>query len=133
MMRSISRACRAMAKKFRVSDKGNVAMIYALALLPSLAAVGSAVDLTRAMVVKMRLGEALDAAGLAVGAELIAQGLEVALGHGGCAVSVHVVGVQREEAVFIGSIPNFTSIGYFLYPILSAEIIRIKSVNQLRI
>jgi Flp pilus assembly protein TadG len=67
MMRSISRACRAMAKKFRVSDKGNVAMIYALALLPSLAAVGSAVDLTRAMVVKMRLGEALDAAGLAVG------------------------------------------------------------------
>lgn len=41
-------------------------MIYALALMPSIAAVGSAVDLTRAMVVKMRLGEALDAAGLSV-------------------------------------------------------------------
>lgn len=67
MMRSITRALRAVAQKFRVSDKGNVAMIYALALLPSLAAVGSAVDLTRAMVVKMRLSEALDAAGLAVG------------------------------------------------------------------
>jgi Flp pilus assembly protein TadG len=67
MMRSISRALRAVASKFRASNKGNVAMIYALALLPSLAAVGSAVDLTRAMVVKMRLGEALDAAGLAVG------------------------------------------------------------------
>jgi len=67
MMRSISRALRAMAGKFRASNKGNVAMIYALALLPSLAAVGSAVDLTRAMVVKMRLSEALDAAGLAVG------------------------------------------------------------------
>lgn len=67
MMRSISRALRAMAKKFRASEHGNIAMIYALALLPSLAAVGSAVDLTRAMVVKMRLGEALDAAGLAVG------------------------------------------------------------------
>lgn len=67
MMRSISRALRAVAQKFRASNKGNVAMIYALALLPSLAAVGSAVDLTRAMVVKMRLGEALDAAGLAVG------------------------------------------------------------------
>jgi Flp pilus assembly protein TadG len=42
-------------------------MIYGLALLPTMAAVGSAVDLTRAMVVKMRLGEALDAAGLSVG------------------------------------------------------------------
>lgn len=41
-------------------------MIYALAMLPSIAAVGAAVDLTRAMVVKMRLGEALDAAGLSV-------------------------------------------------------------------
>jgi Flp pilus assembly protein TadG len=67
MMRSITCALRAVASKFRASNKGNVAMIYALALLPSLAAVGSAVDLTRAMVVKMRLGEALDAAGLAVG------------------------------------------------------------------
>jgi Flp pilus assembly protein TadG len=67
MMRSITRALCAVTCKFRASKKGNVAMIYALALLPSLAAVGSAVDLTRAMVVKMRLGEALDAAGLAVG------------------------------------------------------------------
>ena len=55
-----------MAARFRRARDGNVAMIYALALLPSIAAVGSAVDLTRAMVVKMRLGEALDAAGLSV-------------------------------------------------------------------
>jgi Flp pilus assembly protein TadG len=54
-------------KRFLKSRSGNVAMIYGLALLPTMAAVGSAVDLTRAMVVKMRLGEALDAAGLAVG------------------------------------------------------------------
>lgn len=67
MMRSITRALRAVAYKFRASNKGNIAIIYALTLLPSLAAVGSAVDLTRGMVVKMRLGEALDAAGLAVG------------------------------------------------------------------
>jgi len=66
MMHLIARAVRASAEKFRVSRAGNVAMIFALALLPSLAAVGSAVDLTRAMVVKMRLGEALDAAGLSV-------------------------------------------------------------------
>ena len=54
-------------KRFLKSRGGNVAMIYGLALLPTMAAVGSAVDLTRAMVVKMRLGEALDAAGLSVG------------------------------------------------------------------
>lgn len=54
-------------KRFLKSRGGNVAMIYGLALMPTMAAVGSAVDLTRAMVVKMRLGEALDAAGLAVG------------------------------------------------------------------
>jgi len=67
MMRSITLSLRALAARFGVARAGNVAMIYALALLPSLAAVGAAVDLTRAMVVKMRLSEALDAAGLAVG------------------------------------------------------------------
>ncbi len=67
MSRSLMHSLRAFLNRFRVSKAGNVAMIYALALLPTIAAVGSAVDLTRAMVVKMRLGEALDAAGLAVG------------------------------------------------------------------
>lgn len=67
MMRSITLVLRSLAARFGAARAGNVAMIYALALLPSLAAVGAAVDLTRAMVVKMRLSEALDAAGLAVG------------------------------------------------------------------
>ena len=65
-MRSMTRAAKALTRKFGRADKGNIAIIYALALLPSLAAVGSAIDLTRGMVVKMRLGEALDAAGLSV-------------------------------------------------------------------
>lgn len=77
MMRSITRALRAVACKFRASNRGNVAMIYALALLPSLAAVGSAVDLSRAMVVKMRLGEALDAAGLSIGGSVGLSGSEL--------------------------------------------------------
>ncbi|MBL9095657.1 MAG: pilus assembly protein [Alphaproteobacteria bacterium] len=77
MLRSITRAFSAAARKFRASEKGNVAMIYALALLPSMAAVGSAVDLTRAMVVKMRLGEALDAAGLSVGGTVGLSGPEM--------------------------------------------------------
>ncbi|MCE9523443.1 MAG: pilus assembly protein [Alphaproteobacteria bacterium] len=67
MMRSFKTALRASTSRFSRARGGTVAIIYALALLPSIAAVGSAVDLTRAMVVKMRLGEALDAAGLSVG------------------------------------------------------------------
>ena len=66
MMRLISSAVGTLGSRFRRAREGSVAMIYALALLPTIAAIGSAVDLTRAMVVKMRLGEALDAAGLSV-------------------------------------------------------------------
>lgn len=66
MMRTITPALRALSARFRNSRAGSVAMIYALALMPALAAVGCAVDMTRAMVVKMRLSEALDAAGLSV-------------------------------------------------------------------
>lgn len=67
MVRALFSALRVFGGKFRDARSGNLAMIYALALVPTIAAVGSAVDLSRAMVVKMRLGEALDAAGLAVG------------------------------------------------------------------
>ncbi|MEQ1866651.1 MAG: pilus assembly protein [Alphaproteobacteria bacterium] len=67
MTQANSRKPRGFFKRFLNSRGGNVAMIYGLAMMPTIAAVGSAVDLTRAMVVKMRLGEALDAAGLAVG------------------------------------------------------------------
>jgi len=67
MTGSIALKLRAFVRRFCASNAGNIAMIYALALIPTIAAVGSAVDLTRGMVVKMRLGEALDSAGLAVG------------------------------------------------------------------
>ncbi|HTQ14420.1 MAG TPA: pilus assembly protein TadG-related protein [Rhizomicrobium sp.] len=43
-------------------------MIYALSLIPITVAAGAGLDLGRAMVVRARLAEALDAAGLAVGA-----------------------------------------------------------------
>ena len=67
MLKSLFKRVRALSGKFVRARAGNIAMIYALALIPSIAAVGSGVDLSRAMVVKMRLGEALDAAGLSVG------------------------------------------------------------------
>jgi Flp pilus assembly protein TadG len=66
-MRSLTQSMRSFARSFSAAKGGNIAMIYGIAMIPTLAAVGSAVDLSRAMVVKMRLGEALDAAGLAVG------------------------------------------------------------------
>ncbi len=52
------------------NKQGNVAIIFALALLPTLAAIGAAVDITRALQVKARLNSALDAAGLAAGKKI---------------------------------------------------------------
>jgi Flp pilus assembly protein TadG len=43
-------------------------MIFALSIIPLMVAAGTGVDLARALVVRARLAEALDAAGLAVGA-----------------------------------------------------------------
>ncbi|MCP5433021.1 MAG: hypothetical protein H6923_07095 [Alphaproteobacteria bacterium] len=48
----------------------NVAMIFGLSLVPMLVAAGTAVDLSRAIIVRARLSKALDAAGLAVGSSL---------------------------------------------------------------
>lgn len=55
-------------KSFSRDQSGNLAMIFALSLLPLLGAAGAAVDLNRAFIVQQRLERALDAAGLAVGA-----------------------------------------------------------------
>ncbi|MGH6870620.1 MAG: pilus assembly protein TadG-related protein [Rhizomicrobium sp.] len=56
------------AKRFAAAKRGNVAMIFALSLIPITVAAGAGLDLGRAMVVRARLAEALDSAGLAVGA-----------------------------------------------------------------
>lgn len=55
-------------RAFRRANKGNVAMIFALSLVPIAIAAGTGVDFSRALLVRSRLAEALDAAGLAVGA-----------------------------------------------------------------
>lgn len=52
--------------EFRKNRHGNVAIIFALALVPIMGAAGAAVDISRAYVVKAHLTQALDAAGLAV-------------------------------------------------------------------
>jgi len=55
------------ARRFLRADDGAVAIILALAMVPFLAASGAAVDMSRAYLVKVRLGHALDATALAVG------------------------------------------------------------------
>lgn len=51
------------------NQRGSYAVIFALSLVPILIAIGAAVDLSQAYVVKQRLARALDAAGLAVGGQ----------------------------------------------------------------
>ncbi len=48
--------------------RGNVAMIFALTLVPMAVAAGAGVDFARALAVRSEMGDALDAAGLALGA-----------------------------------------------------------------
>jgi Flp pilus assembly protein TadG len=57
-------------RRYASDRRGAIAIIFLVALIPLLAAAGAAIDLSRAYVVKQRLGYALDAAGLAVGASL---------------------------------------------------------------
>jgi Flp pilus assembly protein TadG len=61
---------RAFAERSRAllnAKNGNVAMIFGLSLVPLAAGAGVGLDFARAMVVRTRLSEALDAAGLALG------------------------------------------------------------------
>ncbi len=53
---------------FLRSRRGNIAVIFALMLVPLTVAAGAGLDFSRALIVRARMGEALDAAGLAVGA-----------------------------------------------------------------
>ncbi len=59
-------ACRRACAFLRNRD-ANVAMIFAISIVPVIVAAGAGLDLTRAMIVKSALSEALDAAALSVG------------------------------------------------------------------
>ena len=54
-------------RRFKRTERGAVAVMVALAVIPLMVAGGLALDLSRAYLVKSRLSHALDAAGLAVG------------------------------------------------------------------
>lgn len=55
-------------RRFAGDRRGVVAVYFVLAMIPISAAAGAAIDISRAYLVKHRLGTAIDAAGLAVGA-----------------------------------------------------------------
>ncbi len=57
-------------RSFCRDERGNVAIMLALCLVPIILAVGVAVDLSRGWLVKERLGQAIDSAALAAGSSL---------------------------------------------------------------
>src|ERR1700744_6255199 len=78
MIGGIARLFGSMGKKFRMwrgkllafvrANRGNVAMMFALSLVPLTIAGGAGLDFARAMMVRSSMADALDAATLAVGA-----------------------------------------------------------------
>jgi Flp pilus assembly protein TadG len=54
-------------RTFFKSDRGNIAMMFALSLIPLMIGAGAGLDFARAMLVRQQMAEALDAAALAVG------------------------------------------------------------------
>src|SRR5581483_1545816 len=54
-------------RRFSRSSRGNVAMIFAIALVPLVIGAAAGLDFARAMLVRQQMSEALDAAALAVG------------------------------------------------------------------
>jgi Flp pilus assembly protein TadG len=56
-----------MAREFLRSKRGNVAMMFAIALMPLMIGAGAGLDFTRAMMVRQQMGSSLDAAALAIG------------------------------------------------------------------
>ena len=61
------RRIAAIARAFLKSSRANVAVMFALSLMPLMIGAGAGLDFARAMLVRQQMGEALDAAALAVG------------------------------------------------------------------
>ena len=66
-MRNKIKPIAAKARAFLRARRGNVAMMFALAMVPLTIAAGVGLDYSRAMLVRQQMSEALDAAALAVG------------------------------------------------------------------
>ena len=66
-MHDVIRRVWSRARRFLRADRGNVAMMFGIALVPMCIAAGVGLDYARSMVVRQQMADALDAAALAVG------------------------------------------------------------------
>ena len=64
--KAIPDSMRSAVKRFARADQGNIAMIFAITLVPLLAIVGAAVDYTRASAARSAMQAALDTASLMI-------------------------------------------------------------------
>jgi Flp pilus assembly protein TadG len=64
--RALTRRAKSCTRRFISNRDANVAMIFAISLVPATLAAGAGLDLARSMIVKSALDEALDASALAV-------------------------------------------------------------------
>jgi len=76
MMAIFTRACVSL-RRFAGAQRGNVAMMFGLALVPLMIATGVGLDYARAALVKSQIADALDAAALAVGSSGLATAADV--------------------------------------------------------
>jgi Flp pilus assembly protein TadG len=70
--KAILGSMRSTAKRFARADQGNIAMIFAITLVPLLAIVGAAVDYTRASAARSAMQSALDTAALMISRDVAA-------------------------------------------------------------
>lgn len=75
-MAIFSRACASL-RRFAGAQRGNVAMMFGIALVPLMIATGVGLDYARAALVKSQIADALDAAALAVGSSGLATAADV--------------------------------------------------------
>ena len=64
----IIKKLRSKLMRFPMNNRGNIAMTFGLCLIPVVIAVGIAIDLNRALIVRERLSQAIDTAALALAA-----------------------------------------------------------------
>jgi Flp pilus assembly protein TadG len=106
VMQNILRSVRRSLRAFRLNRRGNVTMTFALSLIPMIAAIGSAVDYSRANSARSAMQAALDASALILSKD--AQTLTTDQLNAK-ALSVFLANFHRSEATDISVTPAFTN------------------------
>ena len=105
-LRSIFRAMRLALQRWARSERGNVAIIFALCLLPMIGMIGLGIDVARTLAAKTALQGATDAAVLAAATEA-----EAILQSGGNSATAQYAGVLAGQQVYYA---NATKVGRWI-------------------